>query len=169
MAYVAKLNSSKKVVRVHAVRNEACPNDTEEECITYLNKVYSVNNVIWKKCSYNTREGIHSKGKTPYRGNYPGVGWDYDEANDIFINEQPFPSWTKNVAQAKWDPPVALPTEAQRNVGVLGDDEDFGLCKWDEANTRWLAYKGADAEPGQAKGDTTPYYWDTATSTWILT
>ena len=163
MAYVAKLNSSKKVVRVHAVRNEACPNDTEEECITYLNKVYSVNNVIWKKCSYNTKEGVHTKGKTPYRGNYPGVGWEYDPANDIFIRKQPFPSWTKNVALAKWEAPVPMPAEEYLNT-----EEDLSLCQWDEPNQRWIGYKGSLAEEGQAKTDTPPYRWEPSNNTWIL-
>ena len=139
MAYVAKLNITNEVMRVHAVPNEACPNDTEEECITYLNKVYSVNNVIWKKCSYNTHQGVHSKGKTPYRGNYPGVGWKYDPENDIFIRKQPFPSWTLNLSTYEWEAPEAHPNGYASPYITPEADVVPGLIYylWDETNQNW--------------------------------
>ena len=101
MAHFVKLNDSNEVVKVTVVPNDECPNDTEEEGIAYLNKTFSVTNVIWKKCSYNTQEGSHELGGTPYRGNYPGVGWIYDDVNDIFITQKPHPSFVLNVAKAK--------------------------------------------------------------------
>ena len=33
---------------------------------------------ICKRCSYNTRDGVHTKGGTPYRQNYAGIGYRFD-------------------------------------------------------------------------------------------
>ena len=38
----------------------------------------------WMQCSYNTRNGVHILGGTPFRGNYPGNGMKYDPVKDIF-------------------------------------------------------------------------------------
>lgn len=43
------------------------------------------------QASYNTRAGVHygpdgkPDGKSALRGNYPGPGWTYDRANDVFV------------------------------------------------------------------------------------
>lgn len=163
MAHFAKLNSKKEVVSIAVVPNAALPNDTEEEGITYLNKVWSVNNVIWKKCSYNTHDNVHALGGTPYRGNYPGVGWSYDEANDIFIAKQPYPSWTLNVSKAEWEAPVARPTSAQLDINNKG-----GMMRldWEEDNARWTAYDSATATGNQDITDTQQYAWNSSTSIW---
>jgi hypothetical protein len=47
----------------------------------------------WKKTSYNTVGGVHSNGGTPYRKNYAGIGFKYDNALDAFIPPKPFASW----------------------------------------------------------------------------
>jgi hypothetical protein len=39
--------------------------------------------------SYNTRGGQHLNGGTPFRGNYAGIGFTYDEALDAFIPPKP--------------------------------------------------------------------------------
>jgi|TARA_R100001530_G_scaffold123592_1_gene91564 hypothetical protein len=165
MAHFVKLNSSKEVVKVHVVPNDACPNDTEEEGITYLNKVWSVNNVVWKKCSYNTHHNVHKLGGTPYRGNYPGVGYIYDEVNDIFLPPKPYDSWTLNVAEARWVAPVERPAIEYSDVH---DDKGGMFVYWDEPNLRWIGYKGANATSGQAATDTAPYRWEPSNNTWIL-
>jgi hypothetical protein len=42
-------------------------------------------NQVCKRTSYNTENGIHLLGGTPYRFNYAGVGYFYDENLDAFI------------------------------------------------------------------------------------
>ena len=163
MAHFVKLNSNKEVVSLAIVPNDACPNDTEEEGITYLNKVWSVNNVIWKKCSYNTHHNVHASGGTPYRGNYPGVGWDYDEENDIFMSKQPYPSWTKNVSRAAWEAPVTAPTPEQRETNDKGGMMDV---QWDEDNARWTAHDSANATGNQTLQETQKYAWNPSTAAW---
>jgi len=44
---------------------------------------------ICKRTSYNTSGNQHSLGGTPFRGNYAGKGYTYDEVNDVFIPPQP--------------------------------------------------------------------------------
>jgi hypothetical protein len=39
--------------------------------------------------SYNTLGGVHLLGGTPFRGNYAGVGYTYDESLDAFIAPKP--------------------------------------------------------------------------------
>lgn len=39
----------------------------------------------WVKTSYNTFGGVHKLGGTPFRKNYAGIGYIYDEQRDAFI------------------------------------------------------------------------------------
>lgn len=66
-----------------------------------------------KRTSYNTRSNIHLEGKEPFRGNYAGIGYLYDELNDVFIPPQPFDSWTLNKETWQWDAPVAYPNDGR--------------------------------------------------------
>ena len=63
-----------------------------------------------KRTSYNTRRGEHTAGGTPYRKNYAGYGYTYDEQRDAFIPPKPYPSWVLNEATCWWDAPVPEPT-----------------------------------------------------------
>ena len=53
----------------------------------------------WIQTSYNTRGGVHygqdgnPDGGVALRGNYAGIGYTYDRANDVFYPSQPYPSW----------------------------------------------------------------------------
>lgn len=63
----------------------------------------------WLQTSYNTRGNIHygSDGKpdggAALRGNYAGVGYIYDVANDVFYPPQPGPEWTLNTQTWVWE------------------------------------------------------------------
>jgi hypothetical protein len=80
----------------------------------------------WIQTSYNTIGGQHTQGGTPLRGNYAGIGYIYDQANDVFYPPQPFPSWTISAPTWTWTAPVAYPT-------------DGGVYTWDEATQSWVA------------------------------
>ena len=83
MAHFAKIDSSNKVERVIVIRNEDAPDEkTGQEFIASIGL-----DGKWLQCSYNTRKGIHQMGGTPFRGNYPGQGWRYDEELDAFIDD----------------------------------------------------------------------------------
>ena len=80
----------------------------------------------WYKTSYNTRGGVHTSGGTPYRKNYAGIGFTYDEARDAFIAPKPFPSWVLDEETCRWEAPVAYPTD-----GIM--------YRWNEDDTDWEA------------------------------
>ena len=78
----------------------------------------------WIQTSYNTQGNKHPEGR-PLRGNYAGIGYIYDSANDVFYAPQPFASWLLNETTWTWEAPTPYPN----------DDK---LYKWDEATTSWL-------------------------------
>ena len=84
----------------------------------------------WIQTSYNTRGGVHygsdgqPDGGEALRGNYAGIGYTYDAANDVFYAPQPFASWMLDQATWLWSAPVPYPSDDQRYV-------------WDEATVGW--------------------------------
>ena len=78
----------------------------------------------WIQTSYNTHGNQHPNG-TPLRGNYAGIGYTYDSANDVFYASQPYPSWTLNQSTWSWESPVPMPTDEK-------------LYKWDETVLNWV-------------------------------
>jgi hypothetical protein len=53
------------------------------------------------------------------RGVYAGIGYSYNEEEDIFVMPQPFPSWTRN--GSIWKPPKPMPTDGQKYHWVEED------------------------------------------------
>ena len=121
MAHFAKLGVGNIVEKVAVVNNDIAT--TEQAGIDFLNTLYKTRDV-WKQTSYNTREGVHILGGTPFRKNYAGAGYTYDQTRDAFIPPKPYPSWTFNETTCIWDCPVAYPT-------------DGNLYKWNETNQTW--------------------------------
>jgi hypothetical protein len=78
----------------------------------------------WIQTSYNTLAGKHILGGTPLRGNYAGVGFVYDQANDVFYAPQPFASWILDQTDWTWKAPVAIP-------------EDGKVYTWNEPTVAW--------------------------------
>jgi hypothetical protein len=86
---------------------------------------------LCKRCSYNTYEGEHRLGGTPFRKNYPAVGYIYDPVRDAFYAPQPFASWTLNEDTCLWECPVAHPEQ---------DEENPTLYYWKEDTQEWVDY-----------------------------
>ena len=121
MAHFAKLGVGNKVLEVHVVSDDVAT--TEQAGIDFLNNLYNTRDV-WKQASYNTQAGVHSNGGTPFRKNYPGVGYTYDQTLDAFIPPQPFNSWILNEESCVWEAPVALPDTENR-------------YNWNEETKQW--------------------------------
>jgi len=117
MAYFAKLNSGNIVENVISINNAVITdaNGVEQEQlgVDFINNLYGTND-IWKQTSYNTINGIHKLGGTPFRKNYAGIGYTYDQQRDAFISPKPFNSWILNEQTCNWEAPVAYPTDGQR-------------------------------------------------------
>lgn len=90
----------------------------------------------WIQTSYNTRGGVHYQpnSNTPsddqskaLRGNYAGIGFIYNSANDVFYPPSPYQSWVLNTTSWTWEAPIPKPTDNKNYV-------------WDEENTAWVEY-----------------------------
>ena len=106
MAHFAKLIVGNIVERIEVVSNDIAT--TEQAGVDFLNNLYGTNDA-WKQTSYNTRGGVHKLGGTPFRKNYAGIGWKYNQTRDAFISPKPFNSWILNEETCLWEAPVALP------------------------------------------------------------
>ena len=129
MAHFAKLNQENIVIAVNVVHNNELLVDgveDEQKGIDFLNNLHKTNDV-WKQTSYNTQGGVHKLDGTPFRKNYAGVGYTYDETRDAFIPPKLFPSWTLNESTCQWDPPVLRTKETDW-------DKSY---EWNEAEQRW--------------------------------
>ena len=80
---------------------------------------------VCKRTSYNTSGGQHLYGGTPFRKNYAGIGYYYDEQLDAFIPPKVYSSWQLNESTCLWEPPVAHP-------------QDGNPYEWNEIQQRWL-------------------------------
>ena len=126
MASFAKIGLNNKVIEVVALHNNELldANGVEQE----VNGINFLKNLtgwaIWKQTSYNTVANTHKLGGTPFRKNFAGIGYTYDEDKDAFIPKQPYNSWTLNESTCQWEAPSAKPTDGQR-------------YQWNEETTSW--------------------------------
>jgi hypothetical protein len=128
MAHFAKLGIGNTVERVEVVSNDIAT--TEQAGLEFLQNLYK-DRAVWKQTSYNTRGGEHLLDGTPFRKNYAGVGWKYDQTRDAFIPPKPFNSWVLNETTCRWDPPVARPELTQEQI----DNNNY--YRWNEENQTW--------------------------------
>ena len=80
---------------------------------------------VCKRTSYNTFGGVHRYDGVPFRKNYAGVGYTYDETRDAFIPPKPFNSWILNETTCLWEAPVEYPLDEQQYA-------------WNEENQQWV-------------------------------
>lgn len=121
MAHYALLDNNNVVTQVFVGRDE----DDVAGGITDWEVYYAPEGFTCKRTSYNTRGGIHTNGGTPFRKNYAGIGYTYDEARDAFIPPKLFPSWLLDDDTCLWNAPVPYPT-------------DGNPYTWDESNQMWI-------------------------------
>ena len=163
MAHFAKLGVNGKVIAVHGLDNDKLLNadGVEDETVGQqeLQRIHGWPAQMWIMTSYNTRGGKYYNAdgteaadqSKALRGNYAGIGYSYDEDNNIFWPKQPHASWSKNTSTASWQAPITYPT-------VTNDGADPVVWTyniyWDEAayqadNTKgWKATKSNDeADP----------------------
>lgn len=124
MAHFAQIGMDNVVLRVDVVRNEDIldgdGNESEEVGIQYLKSVHGpLTN--WLQTSYNNN----------FRFRYAGIGMVYNNQYDVFLNAQPYPSWTLNAETFEWEPPIPEPelTEEQRETG--------SYYEWNEETQEW--------------------------------
>jgi hypothetical protein len=156
MAHFAKLGINSKVIGVEVVADADCQNadNNEDETvgIQFLENIHGW--PLWKQTSYNTQANVHALGGTPFRKNYAGIGYTYDEDRDAFIPPKPYASWVVNETTCVWEAPVAYPS-----VTTYGDPAKPYEISWDETNTRWICKDSEDPINN--------FRWDASASAWV--
>ena len=110
MAHFAKISETNEVLAVLTVDNKDVLNadGVEDETVgqAYLEQHNNWPAQMWIQTSYNTSGGTHKDGGTPLRGNYAGIGYTWDEDNNLFYGKKPFASWVLNTTTASWHSPI---------------------------------------------------------------
>ena len=142
MAHFAKLGANGKVISVLTLDNKDMLNadGVEDERVgqEYLQLHNNWPAEMWIQTSYNTIANTHRLGGTPFRGNYAGIGYEWDEDNQIFWTKKPFPSWVKDITTANWQSPIgsppALPAEQTSQNEAKTHDWYYA---WNEEGQSW--------------------------------
>jgi hypothetical protein len=112
MAHYAFLDEENIVTEVIVGRNEDETVDGVSDWETYYG---NIRGQVCKRTSFNNN----------IRKQFAGVGYTYDETDDVFIAPQPYPTWILD-ENYDWQPPVPYP-----------DGE--GMFVWDEDIEDWVA------------------------------
>jgi len=144
MAHFAKLGANGKVIQVLTLNNDDMLNadGVEDESVgqQYLELHNNWPAQMWIQTSYNTFGNQHKSGDNSkaLRGNYAGIGFEWDEDNQIFWPKKPFASWVKDTAIAGWVSPIgnapALTAE-QQSQNEAGTHK--WVYNWNESGQSW--------------------------------
>ena len=144
MAHFAKLGSNGKVIQVLTLNNKDMLNadGVEDEAVgqQYLEQHNNWAAQMWIQTSYNTSANQHSSGDNSkaFRGNYAGIGYEWDEDNQIFWPKKPYASWVKNMTTANWDSPIGdAPALTEEQQSQNEADTHLWHYVWNEANQSW--------------------------------
>ena len=136
MAHYAFLNSHNIVTEVITGIDEDNLDNLPEGFSSWEEFYGDFRGQTCKRTSYNTSANQHLLDGTPFRGNYAGKGYTYDEVNDVFIGPKPFNSWVLNDSTWCWEAPVAYPSDAN------ADYSDTSLpvihYDWNEQYQKWV-------------------------------
>jgi len=150
MAHFAKLGANSKVIQVLTMDNDNMLNADGVEDETVGQQWLETHNnwpaQMWIQTSYNTRGGKHygtdgneSADQTKaFRGNYAGIGYTWDEDNNIFWPKSPYASWVKDTTTASWKSPIGdAPALTEEQVSQNTADTHSWFYIWNEANQSW--------------------------------
>jgi hypothetical protein len=142
MAHFAKLGVNGKVIAVLTLDNKDMLNadGVEDEAVgqQYLQLHNNWPAPMWIQTSYNTSGNTHKNGGTPFRGNYAGIGYTWDEDDQIFWPKKPFASWVKDTATASWKSPIGDAPELTAEQTSQNEAEThMWMYNWNEENQTW--------------------------------
>ena len=144
MAHFAKLGSNGKVIQVLTLDNKDMLNadSVEDESVgqQYLETHNNWPAQMWIQTSYNTISNTHKSGDNSkaFRGNYAGIGYTWDEDDQIFWPKKPYASWVKHIESASWKSPIGdAPALTEEQTSQNTADTHSWSYVWNEANTTW--------------------------------
>jgi|TARA_R100001480_G_C4621596_1_gene166489 hypothetical protein len=136
MAHYAKISEENQVLQVLALDDKDNTNDANVEVESLGQQYLETHNNwpahLWIKTSYNTYENTHREGGTPFRGNYATIGGEWDNTNQIFWPEKPFPSWEKDISNAKWKAPIDAPALTAEQQAANDAETAAWVYQWNE-------------------------------------
>ena len=149
MAHFAKLGANSKVIQVLTLNNGDMLNadGVEDETVgqQYLETHNNWPAQMWIQTSYNTsggkyqnQDGTEGDVSKALRGNYAGIGYTWDEDDQIFWPKKPHASWVKHNASASWKSPIgdAPALTAEQESQNTAETHSWSYV-WNEANTTW--------------------------------
>ena len=144
MAHFAKIGMNGKVIQVLTLDNKDMKNadGVEDESVgqQYLETHNNWPAQMWIQTSYNTSGNKHKSGDNSkaFRGNYAGIGYEWDEDNNMFFSKKPYASWVKNTTEARWQSPKG---DAPALTAEQQTQNDAGTHRhryeWNESSTDW--------------------------------
>ena len=144
MAHFAKLGANSKVIQVLTLDNKDMLNadGVEDETVgqQYLQQHNNWPAEMWIQTSYNTYQNKHTSGddSKALRGNYAGIGFTWDEDDQIFWPKKPYASWVKNTSDARWQSPIGdAPALTDEQTSQNEAQTHAWVYKWNEANQSW--------------------------------
>ena len=142
MAHFAKLGANGKIIAVLTLDNKDMLNadGVEDERVgqQYLELHNNWPAEMWIQTSYNTYSNQHKLGGTPFRGNYAGIGCEWDEDNQIFWYKKPYPSWVKDTTTATWKSPIGdAPALTAEQESQNAADSHQWVYVWNEEGQSW--------------------------------
>ena len=115
MAHFAELDENNVVLQVIVVHNNELLDEegqeNEAKGVEFCSTLFGHTN--WVQTSYNDS----------VRKQFAGVGFTYDDVNDIFVAPQPYPSWSLD-DNSDWQAPTPMP-------------EDDNKYSWNEDTQSW--------------------------------
>ena len=142
MAHFAKIGLNSKVLTVLTLNNSDMLNadGVEDETVgqQYLETHNNWPSQLWIQTSHNTFNNQHKTGGTPLRGNYAGIGYSWDEENQIFWPPKPYNSWVKHVPTASWKSPIGdAPALTEEQTSQNTANTHMWSYNWNETNQSW--------------------------------
>ena len=144
MAHFAKIGMNGKVIQVLTMDNDEMKDDQGNEIEAkgqeWLERHNNWPAQMWIQTSYNTSQNKHSSGddSKAFRGNYAGIGFEWDEDNNIFWPKKPFASWVKDVSTASWISPIGLqPDLTSEQVEQNTAGTNLWHYAWNETDQQW--------------------------------
>ncbi len=133
MAHFAKLGANGKVIQVLTMDNDKMLNADGVEDETVGQQWLETHNnwpaQMWIQTSYNTVQNTHNSGDNSkaFRGNYAGIGYTWDEDNNIFWPKSPYTSWVKDTTTASWKSPIG---DAPALTAEQTSQNEAGTHRW---------------------------------------
>ena len=116
MAHYAFLDENNIVQAVYVGIDENNLDELPDEFNSWEEYYSNQLGMTCKRTSYNTFGNEHKDNGIAFRGNFAGIGFTYDEENDVFIAPQSFNGWVLNTSTWLWEAPIDYPDDGNKYI-----------------------------------------------------